>query len=76
MWLKQYYINLGEMNENGQLKIVENVNELCDIWKICKNCRYHIILNMYIYSKLKIYLKSMTIGRKLDILQDAVTSFI
>ena len=31
--LKQYYMNLGEMNENGQLKIVENVNELYNIWK-------------------------------------------
>ena len=30
--LKQYYMNLGELAENGQLKIVENVNELYDIW--------------------------------------------
>ena len=28
--LKQYYMNLGEI---GQLKIVQNVNELYDIWK-------------------------------------------
>ena len=34
--LKQYYMNLGEMNENGQLKIVENVNELYDIWNDIK----------------------------------------
>ena len=26
--IKQYYMNLGEMEENGQPKIVENVNEL------------------------------------------------
>ena len=25
-------MNLGELAENGQLKIVENVNELYDIW--------------------------------------------
>ena len=30
--LKQYYMNLGEIGENGQLKIVQNVNELYDIW--------------------------------------------
>ena len=30
--LKKYYMNLGEINENGQLKKVENVNELYDIW--------------------------------------------
>ena len=30
--LKQYYMNLGELAEIGQLKIVENVNELYDIW--------------------------------------------
>ena len=30
--LKQYYMNLGEIGKNGQLKIVENVNELYDIW--------------------------------------------
>ena len=29
-------MNLGEMNENGQLKIVENVNELYDIWNDIK----------------------------------------
>ena len=29
-------MNLGEINENGQLKIVENVNELYDIWKDIK----------------------------------------
>ena len=34
--LKQYYMNLGEMNENGQLKIVENVNELYNIWNDIK----------------------------------------
>ena len=26
--LKQYYMNLGEIGENGKLKIVQNVNEL------------------------------------------------
>ena len=30
-------MNLGEMNENGQLKIVDNVNELYDIWKDIKD---------------------------------------
>ena len=25
-------MNLGEIGENGQLKIVQNVNELNDIW--------------------------------------------
>ena len=30
--LKQYYMTLGELAENGQLKIVGNVNELYDIW--------------------------------------------
>ena len=25
-------MNLGEIGENGQLKIVQNVNELYDIW--------------------------------------------
>ena len=30
--LKQYYMNLGEIAESGQLKLVENVNELYDIW--------------------------------------------
>ena len=34
--LKQYYMNLGEIGENGQLKIVQNVNELYDIWKDLK----------------------------------------
>ena len=28
--LKQYYMNLGEIGKSGQLKIVENVNELYD----------------------------------------------
>ena len=31
--LKQYYMNLGEMDENGQLKIIENVRQLYDTWK-------------------------------------------
>ena len=26
-------MNLGEIGENGQLKIVQNVNELYDIWQ-------------------------------------------
>ena len=34
--LKQYYMNLGEIGENGQLKIVQNVNELYDIWQDLK----------------------------------------
>ena len=34
--LKQYYMNLGEINENGQLKIVDNVNEFYDIWNDIK----------------------------------------
>ena len=34
--LKQYYMNLGEMNENGQLNLVKNVNELYDIWNDIK----------------------------------------
>ena len=34
--LKQYYMNLGEINDNGQLKIVETVNELYDIWNDIK----------------------------------------
>ena len=34
--LKQYYMNLGEMDENGQLKIVENVKQLYDIWEHVK----------------------------------------
>ena len=29
--LKQYYLNLEEIGENGQLNIVQNVNELYDI---------------------------------------------
>ena len=29
-------MNLGEINENGQLNIVENVNELYDIWNDIK----------------------------------------
>ena len=31
--LKQYYMNLGEIGGNGKLKIVQNVNELYDIWQ-------------------------------------------
>ena len=34
--LKQYYMNLGEMDENGQLKIAENVRQLYDIWEDIK----------------------------------------
>ena len=34
--LKQYYMNLGEIGEDGQLKIVQNVNELYDIWNELK----------------------------------------
>ena len=30
--LKQYYMNMGEMDENGQLRLVENVKQLYDIW--------------------------------------------
>ena len=29
-------MNLGEIGENGQLKIVQNVNKLYDIWKDLK----------------------------------------
>ena len=29
-------MNLGEIGENGQLKIVQNVNELYDIWQDLK----------------------------------------
>ena len=29
-------MNLGEIGKNGQLKIVENVNKLYDIWKDIK----------------------------------------
>ena len=34
--LKQYYMNLGEIGKNGQLKVVENVNELYDMWNELK----------------------------------------
>ena len=34
--LKQHYMNLSEIGKYGQLKIVENVNELYDIWKDIK----------------------------------------
>ena len=34
--LKQSYMNLGEIGENGMLKIVQNVNELYDIWQELK----------------------------------------
>ena len=34
--LKQYYMNLGEIGEDGQLKIVQNVNELYNIWNELK----------------------------------------
>ena len=34
--LKQYYMSLGEIGENGMLKIVQNVNELYDIWQELK----------------------------------------
>ena len=34
--LKQYYMSLGEIGKNGQLKIVENVNELYHIWNDLK----------------------------------------
>ena len=34
--LKQYYMNLGEIGENGQLKIIQDVNELYDIWQDLK----------------------------------------
>ena len=29
-------MNLGEIGENGKLKIVQNVNELYDIWQDLK----------------------------------------
>ena len=29
-------MNLGEIGENGQLKIVQNVNELYDVWQDLK----------------------------------------
>ena len=29
-------MNLGEIGENGKLKIVQNVNELYDIWQELK----------------------------------------
>ena len=88
-------MNLGEMDENGQLRIWENVKQLYDIWEdikeddmrensqtdkdmtvICKKCKYSITCNISIIHKIIIYLKIMTIGRKLDILQDTVISFI
>ena len=34
--LKQYYMNVGEIGKNGQLKIVENVSKMYDIWKDIK----------------------------------------
>ena len=34
--LKQYYMNLGELGEDGQLKIVQNVNELYEKWNELK----------------------------------------
>ena len=34
--LKQYYMNLGELGEDGQLKIVQNVNELYEKWSELK----------------------------------------
>ena len=34
--LKQYYMNLGEIGDNGKLKVVQNVNELYDIWQELK----------------------------------------
>ena len=34
--LKQYYMNLDEIDENGQLKIAENVRQLDDIWEDIK----------------------------------------
>ena len=34
--LKQYYMNLGEIGKDGQLKIEENVSELYDIWNELK----------------------------------------
>ena len=34
--LKQYYMNLGEIGEDGQLKIVQNVNELYEVWNELK----------------------------------------
>ena len=33
---KQYYMNLDELSKNGQLKIVENVNELYVMWNDLK----------------------------------------
>ena len=30
--LKQYYLNLGEVGEDGQLNIVQNKNELYEVW--------------------------------------------
>ena len=34
--LKQYYMNLGEVEKNGQFKVVENVYELYDMWNELK----------------------------------------
>ena len=34
-------MNLGEIGENGQLKIVQNVNELYDIWQDLKEDELH-----------------------------------
>ena len=34
--LKQYYMNLGELGEDGQLKIVQNINELYEKWNELK----------------------------------------
>ena len=34
--LKQYYMNLGKLDKNGQLKIVKNVNKLYDMWNDLK----------------------------------------
>ena len=39
--LKQYYMNLGEIGEDGQLKIVQNVNELYDIWSELKEDEFN-----------------------------------
>ena len=34
--LKKYYMNLGEIDENSQLKMAENVRQLYDIWEDIK----------------------------------------
>ena len=39
-------MNLGEMNKNGQLKIVENVNELYNIWKGIKKMNLKNLLKL------------------------------